>query len=365
MHAGGEPDIPGCSPPDTAGIMGELSPRAMSEPRVAASYVRLLYEYLSQQGQDAVRLLGPEPSGQAHFVPMSDWQAMLAKVQALEDRPALSLRVAGCISPRHFGVIGYAALACQSLVEALSRLERFHASVYDVNPVKVVPDLRGVTLEWGVERVRPGALVDETAIASLVQLARDMTGRFLPVSLVAFVNPPPEDLTPYRDFFGGEVLFGQRATRLVLTHAQLTLPLRKSDPALLALLDQQAEQLLTQVAAMPAELDAWRRRLVPLIREGQPSLAALAASLHMSTRTLQRHLAREGMGFQQLLDETRQHLAQAHLRNPRLDLAEIALLLGYSEQSAFQRAFKGWTGETPAQWRRSNVPASELGGWRS
>ena len=70
----------------------------MSEPRVAASYVRLLYEYLSQQGQDAVRLLGPEPSGQAHFVPMSDWQAMLAKVQALEDRPALSLRVAGCIS---------------------------------------------------------------------------------------------------------------------------------------------------------------------------------------------------------------------------------------------------------------------------
>jgi AraC-like DNA-binding protein len=71
----------------------------------------------------------------------------------------------------------------------------------------------------------------------------------------------------------------------------------------------------------------------------------------MSERTLQRHLAQAGLSFQALLDRSRQHLAEAYLRDPRLELAEIALLLGYSEQSAFQRAFKQWTGQTPRQWR--------------
>jgi len=147
------------------------------------------------------------------------------------------------------------------------------------------------------------------------------------------------------------VLFEQPCTRLVLQHAHLALPLRKADPDLLALLDQQAEALLRDVAAMPADVTRWRTSLLPLIREGRPSLKALSAAHHMSERTLQRHLAQAGLSFQALLDRSRQHLAEAYLRDPRLELAEIALLLGYSEQSAFQRAFKQWTGQTPRQWR--------------
>jgi AraC-like DNA-binding protein len=132
----------------------------------------------------------------------------------------------------------------------------------------------------------------------------------------------------------------------------LALPLRKSDPALLALMDQQAEQLLARVAAVPAEVEAWRRTLVVLIREGRPSLADLARAHHVSARSLQRRLAERGLGFQRLLDGTRQHLAEAYLREPGLELAEIALLLGFSEQSAFTRAFRQWTGLAPAQWRK-------------
>ena len=79
----------------------------------------------------------------------------------------------------------------------------------------------------------------------------------------------------------------------------------------------------------------------------------LGASIPMmETRSLQRRLADQGMTFQGLLDETRRHLAEAYLRDERLDLAEIALLLGYSEQSAFTRAFRTWTGLPPAQWLR-------------
>lgn len=103
---------------------------------------------------------------------------------------------------------------------------------------------------------------------------------------------------------------------------------------------------------MPAVVDAWRRTLVPLIREGRTTLAALAEAHHTSVRSLQRRLAEQGTSFQQLLDDTRRHLAEAHLTRDRLDVTEIALLLGYSEQSAFTRAFRHWTGLPPVQWRR-------------
>lgn len=324
----------------------------MPESRVASSYVRLLYEYLERQGLDPAQVLGERLDDAAHFVPMSAWQAMLRRVDALEQRPALALRIAEGIGARHFGVVGYAALACGHLMEALQRLERFHASVYDANPATVTALPDGVAIEWGVSRGRPGALVDETAIASLVQLARDLTGRYWPVRAVAFVNPAPPLIQPYNDFFGCEVSFGAPCTRLVIDASHLMLPLRKSDPALLTLLDHQAEQLLREVAAVPAVVDAWRRTLVPLIREGHISLAALAEAHHLSTRSLQRRLAEQGTSFQGLLDQTRRHLAERHLMDGQLDLAEIALLLGYSEQSAFTRAFRAWTGLAPAQWRR-------------
>lgn len=326
----------------------------MAEPvsRVAATYVRLLYDYLQSQGMDAEALVGPPPPADQHFVPLPVWQGLLARVQAHEGRPALGLRVAAGISPRHFGVVGYAALACATLSEALLRLERYHASVYDVNPAVIRHTAEGISIEWGVARGKPGALVDETAIASLVQLARDMTGRTWPVGEVSFVNPRPGDVRPYEDFFGGVVRFDAPVTRLVLSAEHLAMPLRKSDPALMALMDQQAEALLARVASVPAEVEAWRRTLVVLIREGRPALADLARAHHLSPRSLQRRLSEQGLGFQRLLDDTRQHLAEGYMRQPGLDLAEIALLLGFSEQSAFTRAFRQWTGLAPAQWRK-------------
>ncbi len=327
----------------------------MVDTRVASSYVQLLQEYLVRQGLDPLRVLGEAPEPEAHFVPMATWQRWLARVDALEQRPGLGLRIAEGIGPRHFGVVGHAALACATLGEALQRLERFHASVYDANPAQVQLGPQGVTVEWGVARGRPGALVDETAIASLVQLARDMTGRYWPVREVCFVNPPPAWVQPYADFFGGAVRFEADCTRLVFSAEVLSLPLRKSDPALLALLDRQAEAVLAEVSRVPAVVDAWRRTLVPLIREGRTGLAALAEAHHTSVRSLQRRLAEQGTSFQQLLDDTRRHLAEGHLKNARLDVAEIALLLGYSEQSAFTRAFRSWTGVTPALWRRQHL----------
>ncbi|MDR7331617.1 AraC family transcriptional regulator ligand-binding domain-containing protein [Roseateles asaccharophilus] len=326
----------------------------MDETRVAASYVRLLFEHMAALGlADA---LGTPPAADEDFVALKRWQALLAHARDLDPGPRATfpLRLARGIAPRHFGVVGFAALACGTLGDALQRLERHHRAVYDVNLARVRPTVQGLSIEWGVERGRPGALVDETAIASLVQLTRDMTGRPLRPLAVDFVNPQPPDLRPYTDFFGAPVRFDQPGTRLLLAAQDLALPLRGADADLLALLDAQAERLLQQVAAVSGPVVLWRQALVGQIRSGHTSLADLAANLQMSPRSLQRRLAEQGHSFQALLSDTRRQLAEAYLRDPQLELAEVALLLGYSEQSAFTRAFRQWTGLAPLQWRRQH-----------
>lgn len=324
----------------------------MDETRVAASYVRLLFEHLAALGR--AEALGAPPAPGEDFVALRRWQALLAKASELDPGPKASfaLRLARGIAPRHFGVVGFAALACGTLGEALQRLERHQRAVYDVNPARLQADAGGLCIEWGIERGRPGALVDETAIAALVQLARELTGRPLCPRAVDFVNPWPASLRPYEDFFGAPVRFGQPATRLVLAAQGLALPLRGADADLLRVLDAQAEALLQQVAAVSGHVGVWRQTLVGLIRSGRTTLADLAHSLQMSPRSLQRRLAAEGQSFQALLSQTRRQLAEAYLRDPQVELADVALLLGYSEQSAFTRAFRQWTGQAPLQWRR-------------
>ena len=327
----------------------------MDESRVAASYVQLLFEHMAALGRaDA---LGPPPAPSETFVALRRWQALLAQARDLDPGPkgSFTLRLARGIAPRHFGVVGFAALACNTLADALQRLERYHRSVYDVNIAQVRPSADGISIEWGVERGRPGALVDETAIASLVQLARAFTGQPVRALAVDFVNPQPADVRPYADFFGGTVRFGQPVTRVLLAARDLALPMRGADPALLALLDAQAEALLQSVAAVSGPVGVWRQALVGLIRSGRTQLPDLAQALQMSPRSLQRRLAEHGHSFQALLGQTRQQLAEAYLRDDSVELAEVALLLGYSEQSAFNRAFRQWTGQAPLQWRRQQA----------
>jgi AraC-like DNA-binding protein len=324
----------------------------MTETRVAASYVQLLFEHMARLGlADA---LGAPPLPTEEFVALRRWQALLEQAQALDPGPQASfgLRLARGIAPRHFGVVGFAALACHTLTEALRRLERYHRSVYDVNLARVRPHPEGISIEWGVERGRPGALVDETALAALVQLTREFTGSPIRALAVDFVNRRPADLGPYEAFFGGPVRFDQPSTRLVLSARDLALPLRGADAGLLALLDAQAERLLQQVAAVSEPVGVWRQALVGLIRAGHTSLTDLARSQHLSPRSLQRRLAAQGHSFQALLSDTRRQLAEAYLRDANVELAEVALLLGYSEQSAFTRAFRQWTGQAPLQWRK-------------
>ena len=196
--------------------------------------------------------------------------------------------------------------------------------------------------------------MDETGVAALVQLGRDMTNQNWSLLKVTFVNPEPDDIRPYREFFGCDVVFGHPFTELHFPLETLQQPLRQPDAGLLAVLDRQAEELLARMPRNEAA-EQYRRVLLRLLREGRASLDALAEEFHVSARTLQRKLSDEGLSFQALFDDVRGLQAEEYLRDVRLPLADIAELLGYSERSAFNRAFRGWAGLTPARWRKQHA----------
>jgi AraC-like DNA-binding protein len=92
--------------------------------------------------------------------------------------------------------------------------------------------------------------------------------------------------------------------------------------------------------------------LLRLLADGEATLGRAASVLHLAPRTLQRRLAKHGLSWQQWLDRNREQLARQYLQDPGLGLSDIALLLGFSEQSAFNRAFRRWVGVSPGRYRR-------------
>lgn len=316
---------------------------------VPAPYARALDQYLETR---APKILPPvDPA--AERLPMPEWRDRLRAAAAALNDPLLGLHLGKALRPDHFGVMGYLFHSCGTLGGAFARLERYSRLVYDFNPMEACATAEGLRLRWSTELGRPGPLVDECALATLLTLARQLTGtRICPV-LIRFVNPAPESLQPYEEFFGCPVEFAATTTDVILRITDLGLPLVAPDPLLLASLEVQADTMLEALPPVGELSRTVRRMISHALPHGMPAQDDIAGKLHRSTRSLHRALADEGTTFRSLLSQTQHDMAEQYLRDPRLGLVDIALLCGYADQSAFTRAYKQWTGVSPAAARKS------------
>ena len=146
--------------------------------------------------------------------------------------------------------------------------------------------------------------------------------------------------------------FAMGENALVLPAPLLETPCVRADPALVAVLDRYAAERLEQAPRTSSIADRVRSALGDELRGGEPTAARLATRFKMSVRSLSRLLAAEGTSFRELLDALRRDLATRHLAADQLSIGEVAFLLGFSELSSFHRAFKRWTGRTPAEFRQ-------------
>lgn len=321
-------------------------------------YVQLLYEYLEAIGHDPEALLGqpwpvlrPDAIG---GVDVLHWEHMLQTATARLGDRFLALHLGRTVTARHLGVLGAVLSASGNLAEALQRLDRYLRLVFDVVAMVIQPAGDWIDLAWEDEEFDGGNLVTETGFTVIVQFCRSLVRGTVDPDLVAFKHPGADGIGPYEAFFGCPVRFGESAGSFVRFRKEvLAIPLKSPDPGLATLLEQHADRLLAQLPQQSEIVEQMRTAIARAIGDGEPDVARVAAHLGCSTRTLQRRLQEVGTSFRSEVNLVRYELAKSYLQDPRLRLVDVAMLLGYSEHSAFTRAFKEWSGSTPQQVRES------------
>jgi len=247
-------------------------------------------------------------------------------------------------------------LSCENLGEALARYHDFHRLIYDGSPLIVEFNPPYVSIRWEAPEPHPTQLTDEIAIALMVQFLKlFMSGESIHLHEVHFVNAAPKNIAIYEQYFHCRVRFEQPKTQLLLPVSEAFKPLRTGDHTLQQLLLKQAQALLEQLPNSTQLDQRLQHAILTGLQKNQYQIDFIAEKLGLSVRQLQRHLQQQNTTFQERVQQIRFMLATEYLKDPHLSLQEIALLLCYSEQSAFQRAFKIWTGQTPQQWRKDNT----------
>jgi AraC-like DNA-binding protein len=267
---------------------------------------------------------------------------------------AFGIHVADDIRPGAFDVLDYAIRASATLGEGLARLVRYHRILHDAAVVELRTDGDSVLLEHvlPLEAVALPRQVAEFIVAAWLVVARQATALDLTPLEVTFRHPAPKDLAEHDRLFRAPVRFSRPMNGFRLQRGLLDTPLVKSDAGLCAVLEQYVQELLDRVPPLTALSERVRHVVAAGLSTGVDA-DEVARTMHMSRRTLHRQLAGEGTSFTRLVDDLRRELATRYLSEPRMAIAEIAFLLGFSEASAFHRAFKRWFATTPADYRRS------------
>lgn len=326
--------------------------------QISADYARLLFDYLGALKIDAARLVAAQDlvrieSAMAQAsVPRQSWLAMLAQVAEHQGDPDLALKVGEAFQVRHLGLPGYVLMSCSTMEEAGLRFARYARLVGDIGDSQVH---RGAVdgeyvIVWP-DRAKPPAAMEQLWAVATVSLTRWLTGRPDLRWDVHFQHPKPNDTMDYERIFQGPVRFDQPTTKLVFPAWVLDLPLLTSNSVMREAAEKQAAEILHGLADEPDVVRKTRTAIALNLGAGRASLDEVSKILGLSPRTLHRRLTEHGYNFREIADAERRSCAEALLRNAELTLSEVTFMLGYSDQSNFQHAFKRWTGRTPGEFR--------------
>ncbi|WP_175528260.1 helix-turn-helix domain-containing protein [Marinobacter mobilis] len=305
----------------------------------------------------------PTQASNAGRIPYKKWCELLEALYKRANDPALGVHLGGAVKPSNCGVLGYLAINARTLGEAIFQFDRYQQLLCSGSRARMTLTGDCLRAEWPVHEQSLGiGLSDEVLLYGLMNFFRILLGgqegeddllKWLAQTSLSFAHASIAPMSEYHSGGIGEVSFNQPRLALSMPASVLSLPIRTHDAALFDILNQQADALLR---VLPNAQDCFEQSVRDYLRkslpEGGATLNGLARSLSLSDRTVRRRLAERSLNFSVILQQTRYHLARQYLDDGRTTLSEVALMLGYSEQSAFSRAFKLWAGVSPLQYSR-------------
>jgi AraC-like DNA-binding protein len=267
--------------------------------------------------------------------------------------PCFGLSVAAQFQPAALHGLGFAWLASDTLRDALTRLVRFSRLISTATEIHLEDTGSGVTLI-----VNPPAGWTEYVYASLdaamavfLRMCRLTGGNEITPGGVTLVRPRPPCAGRFDREFGAPVTYGTEDNTFAFHQSDVDAILPHANPELARINDQTVVDYLARFDRSSITMQV-RKRIVDQLPDGTPHQESIADALHISLRSLQRRLKDEDTNYKQLLESTRQELARQYLRQSHRSIGEITYLLGFSEPGNFTRAFKRWTGKTPAGYRK-------------
>jgi AraC-like DNA-binding protein len=283
------------------------------------------------------------------------WQSVVVTT----GRHCLGLEVAAHVQVDHFATFGRVIATIATMGDATTRGVRLFRLISETHRFSAILD--GDRAKLVLETLHSGKVHSEAVeylLGAPVAIARRLTGGAGAPQEVRFKHEAPPNPAYAVEYFGCPVRYGSIENALVFDTSALLVPVKGYDPSLCADLQREAEALL----ADRSEPDVFRRDVAAAISQeigdGHATIERVAARLGMHPKALGRSLHAQGTSYRELLDEVRLHLARRYLEKRELGVTEIAYRLGYSEKSAFNRAFKRWTGEPPDRYRTTH-PAGQ------
>ncbi|KRB60537.1 AraC family transcriptional regulator [Rhizobium sp. Root708] len=331
---------------------------------------RMIAPAFVEEALDSLRRLG-RPVGPA--LQRAGLPSAVTQPVSAESYGALWLAIAAELDDEFFGMGGrpmrsgsftllcHCVLHAETLGQALRRALRFMDVVLD-DPRGALVVRDGLALiELSDSGPARSAFAYRTYWIILHGIACWLVGRRLPIRLVDFRCAEPEQGADYRLFFGAPVRFSQTCSRLGFDRALLDLPISRSEDALKQFLQAAPANILVRYRYDAGTAAVVRRKLGQMPPTVWPNFATLAGDMRSSPSTLRHRLHAEGQSYAAIKDDIRRDLAMSKLADTSAAIADIAAQLGYSEPSAFYRAFRKWTSRTPDAFRREQIAIAPHG----
>lgn len=268
--------------------------------------------------------------------------------------PGFSVRVGQQMKMDDYGVLGLSWKTCSKAKEIFERSERYFKLLSDTYVFKVEQEGdRSKILLFRDAHRRGVELSNEATFSATVVVLQAMTETDIQPIEVSFKHKSPSNIDSYKKAFQCPILFQQPENYIAYRAEDLEMRTAKADESINRFLVERVEEETKGIEISTNKLvDDVEQLIRDALPGGIPSINEISMHLSMSNRTLTRRLSESSMTFRDLIQKAQQEISQDLLRNTSSSIAEIAFQTGFSEQSAFNRAFKRWTDHSPLEYRK-------------
>lgn len=269
--------------------------------------------------------------------------------------PGFSVRVGQQMKIEDYGVLGLSWKTCSWAGEIFDRSERYFKLLSNTYFFRIEKGTETSRVYLNRKAHRPGVeLSNEATFSATVVVLRAITESNISPVEVSFSHAPPKKLDDYDTAFNCPVLFNQPQNYIAYKTEDLNMRTAKADESINKFLVERVEEETNGIEFSANKIVFDVESLIKdALPSGIPGVEQVGRLMGMSRRTLTRRLSESGLTFRDLIRKTQEELSKDLLKNSTRSIAEIAFETGFSEQSAFSRAFKNWTTQSPIEFRKT------------